>query len=77
MSTYKATVHGAKLYKLNENVVMFNRLFLKGDNLYIQNYDPINGTKQQVFLMNRENIGEISSSFWHELERNMTKVENL
>lgn len=53
---------------------MLDRLFLKGDEIYIQSYDPVSGRPQKVFLTDRTLIGSISSDFYWNLEKKLLKV---
>jgi len=59
-------------YTITKNLVILDRLFLKGDEIYIQSYDPMNGRLQKVFLTDRTLIGSISSDFYWKLEKNLT-----
>jgi hypothetical protein len=63
-------------YILNKNLVILDRLFLKGDGIFIQSYDPVNGRPHKVFLTDRTLIGSISSDFYWELEKNLLKLVN-
>lgn len=36
----------------------------EADEIYIQNYDPVNGSRQKVFAIDKELIGTISSDFY-------------
>ena len=53
---------------------MLDRLFLKGDELFIQAYDPVNGRPQKVFLTDRTLIGSISSDFYWDVEKKLSKI---
>lgn len=60
-------------YTIKENLIMLDRLFLKGDEVFIQSYDPVNGRPQKVFLTDRTLIGSISSDFYWEVEKKLSK----
>ena len=60
-------------YTINENLVILDRLFLKGDEIFIQSYDPVNGRSQNVFLTDRTLIGTISSDLYWKLEKKLSK----
>lgn len=62
-------------YLLNKNVIVLGKLLLKGDELYIQNYDPVNGSQQMVFTADKNLLGKITSDFYWDLDKIMTKVE--
>ena len=62
-------------YLLNKNVIVLGKLLLKGDELYIQNYDPVNGRPQMVFTADKNLLGKITSDFYWDLDKIMTKVE--
>lgn len=59
-------------YIVNEHLVIFDKLFLKGDRIYIESYDPVNGGSQRVFLTDRTFIGSISSDFFWKLEKKLS-----
>ena len=61
-------------YTINKNLLILDRLFLKGDEIFIQSYDPVNGRPQKVFLTDRTFIGSISSDFYWELEKKLSKL---
>ena len=61
-------------YTINENLLILDRLFLKGDEIFIQSYDPVNGRPQKVFLTDRTLIGSISSDFYWKLEKKLSKL---
>jgi hypothetical protein len=61
-------------YTINENLVVLDRLFFKGDEIFIQNYDPVNGRPQKVFLTDRTLIGSISSDLYWRLEKKLSKL---
>jgi len=61
-------------YTLNKNVIVLGKLLLKGDKLYIQSYDPVNGRDQMVFTADKYLLGKITSDFYRDLDKIMTKV---
>lgn len=61
-------------YTINENLVILDKLFLKGDEIFIQSYDSVKGRPQKVFLTDRTLIGSISSDFYWKLEKKISKV---
>jgi hypothetical protein len=62
------------LYKVNADIVLCDKLLLLGDRIYIENYDPVNGKRQRVFLYDRTLIGTISSDFYWKLEKELQKL---
>lgn len=61
-------------YKLKKDVKILDRLFLTGDEIYIEHYDPVNGLPQKVFDESKTILGKISSSFYWELDKIMDRV---
>lgn len=61
-------------YTITENLIILDRLFIKGDEIFIQSYDPVNGRPQKVFLADRTLIGSISSDFYWKLEKKISKL---
>ena len=59
-------------YTIKENLIMLDRLFLKGDEVFIQSYDPVSGRPQKVFLPDRTLIGLISSDFYWDVEKKLS-----
>ncbi len=62
-------------YLLNKNVIVLGKLLLKGDELYIQSYDPVNGRDQMVFTADKNLLGKITSDFYWDLEKIMIKTQ--
>jgi hypothetical protein len=60
-------------YDVGNDIIILNRLFLKGDEIYIQSYDPVNGRPQMVFMSDKTLIGKISSDEYCEIEKNLQK----
>lgn len=61
-------------YLINENLTLFNVLFLKGDKVFIQSYDPVSGRPQKVFLEDKTFLGTITSDTYWKLEKKMEKL---
>lgn len=62
-------------YMAKENIVLLSKLFLCGDIVYIQSYDPVNGRSQKVFSESKELLGEISSKLYWELEKKLDRIK--
>ena len=58
------------------DLIILDELFIKGDELYIQDYDPVNGRPQKVFMPDRTLIGTISSDKYWEIEKMMIRLVN-
>jgi hypothetical protein len=61
-------------YEILEDLIIINRLFLKGDEVFIQSYDPVNGRPQMVFLPDRTLIGTISSDTCWAIDKSIKKI---
>lgn len=62
------------MYLVKENLIILDRLFLKGDKVFIQSYDPVTGKAQKVFLPDRTLIGSIGSNFYWKLEKKLERL---
>lgn len=62
-------------YSLNEDVIILDKLFIKGDEIYIQSYDPVNGRPQMVFTAHKNLLGKITSDFYWKLDKITTKIK--
>lgn len=62
-------------YMVKENIVLLNRLFLSGDIVYIQDYDPVAGRPQLVFSDNKELLGKIESKTYWEIEKKLDELK--
>lgn len=64
-------------YKVIKNITLFRQLILKGDILYIQESDPVQGKPQEIFsITNRAFLGAIDSSLFNELiKSSLEKIE--
>lgn len=63
-------------YKCKIDMVINNQLFLKGDEIYIQNYDPVAGRSQQVFNSKRERIGALDKDDYWDLQKELELVKS-
>lgn len=63
-------------YKLLRDVTVLDTLFLKGDIIYIQDYDMVGGRPQRVFNEKKELLGKISSRFYWDLDEMMEIVKD-
>ena len=59
-------------YKLEKDVIIKGKLLLKDEELYIQNYDPVNGKDQMIFKSDRTYLGVITDSFYWKLDKSGT-----
>ena len=66
----------ASKYKTLVDLIILDELFIKGDELYIQDYDPVSGRPQKVFMPDRTLIGTISSDKYWEIEKMMIRLVN-
>jgi hypothetical protein len=55
-------------HKIMKDIILLERLFLTGDEIYIQSYDPVNGRPQLVFSKNREVLGKLTASLYWDLK---------
>lgn len=63
-------------YSIEKNFVLFRKMMVKGDVIYIQEYDPVSGLMQCVFDFERVLLGEISSELYFELKSKVIKPLN-
>lgn len=61
-------------YRLKRPITILNELFLEGDTIYIQSYDPVSGREQKVFNSKKEYLGWISSDRYWEINDYLEKV---
>ncbi len=61
-------------YEVKESFVVLNVLFLRGDRVYIQCYDPVAGRRQSVFSAEKEFLGYISSKTFWDIKKQLVKI---
>ncbi len=63
-------------YKLTKDVIICDKLFISGDIIYIEHYDPVNGKPQRVFDESKELLGKITSDCYWKLNKTLTPINN-
>jgi hypothetical protein len=63
-------------YRFLENAIINERLFLKGDEVYIESYDPRHGNPQSLFLPDRTFLGKISSDFFWKINKFLEMIKD-
>ncbi len=66
--------HLVKKYYCADDLIICEVLFLKGDEIYIQSYDPVNGRPQSVFTKSRQKVGEISADFFWNIKKFLINI---
>lgn len=62
-------------YTVESPITILSHLFLDGDIVYIQSYDPVNGRPQKVWTSDREYLGWITSNMFWDINKSITKEE--
>jgi hypothetical protein len=56
-------------FEINQDIVLFQTMFLKGSKIYIQEVDPVNGRPQSFFTIDGKLLGTMKSNEYYDIEK--------